>query len=93
MAVPAHDTRDHEFAVKYDIPIRWVVSQSDRILDDPETAYVREGTMVNSSNPSSGLDINGMHSSNAALRVTEWAEKSGNGKKKVKIFFSNSCFD
>lgn len=87
MAVPAHDTRDHEFAVKYDIPIRWVVSPSDRILDDPKTAYAGEGNILNSSNPESGLDINGMHSSNAALRVIEWAEKSRNGKKKVKFFY------
>ncbi|KAK4795181.1 hypothetical protein SAY86_013175 [Trapa natans] len=83
MAVPAHDTRDHEFAVKYEIPIRWVVSQSDNTLDGLGTAYTGEGRMINSSNPSLGLDINGMHSSKAAIRVIEWADKTGNGKKKV----------
>ncbi|OWM83379.1 hypothetical protein CDL15_Pgr012860 [Punica granatum] len=83
MAVPAHDTRDHEFASKYDIPIHLVVNPSDGNIDDLKTAYVGEGKMVNSSNPAAGLDISGMLSSKAAVRVTEWAEKSGNGKKKV----------
>lgn len=83
MAVPAHDTRDYEFAAKYDIPIRWVVMPDDESLNESGKAYSSEGTVINSSNLSSGLDINGLSCKEGASKVIEWAEKTGNGKKKV----------
>lgn len=83
MAVPAHDSRDYEFAVKYDIPIRWVVSPGDDAVTDAGKAYSGEGTLSNSSNMASGLDINGLLSAEASSRVIEWAAKTGSGKKKV----------
>ncbi|PQQ07990.1 leucine--tRNA ligase chloroplastic/mitochondrial [Prunus yedoensis var. nudiflora] len=81
MAVPAHDTRDLEFASKFDIPIRWVVMPDDKNLSGK--AYSGEGTVVNSSNSTVGLDINGLSSKEAASKVIEWADKTANGKKKV----------
>ncbi|MFA6221117.1 MAG: leucine--tRNA ligase [Desulfomonilaceae bacterium] len=50
MAVPAHDQRDFEFAVKYGLEIVVVVQPSERVLDVPAMteAYVGEGTLVNS---------------------------------------------
>lgn len=83
MAVPAHDSRDYEFASKYDIPIRWVVMPDDKELKDSGKVFSGEGLVVNSSNPTFGLDINGMSSKEAAFKVIDWAEKTGNGKKKV----------
>ncbi|KAL5578763.1 hypothetical protein UlMin_011205 [Ulmus minor] len=83
MAVPAHDTRDYEFASKFDIPIRWVVMPDDKKLGDSGKAFSGEGVNVNSSNSISGLDINGFSSKEAASKVIEWAEKTGTGKKKV----------
>lgn len=83
MAVPAHDTRDYEFATKYDIPIRWVVKPDDDDFSDSGKAYEREGSILNSSSSTSGLDINGLHSKVAASKVIEWADTTGNGKKKV----------
>lgn len=88
MAVPAHDSRDHEFAIKYNISIRWVVMPDDKELENCGKAFSGEGMVVNSSNPTSGLDINGMSSNNAAFKVIDWAEKTGNGKKKV-VFLIN----
>jgi leucyl-tRNA synthetase len=50
MAVPAHDQRDFEFAIKYGLEIVVVVQPSDRILDAAAMteAYVGQGTLVNS---------------------------------------------
>lgn len=83
MAVPGHDSRDYEFALKYDIPIRWVVMPDDKSTNESGKAFPGEGIIVNSSNTLMGLDINGLCSKEAALKVIDWAEKSGNGKKKV----------
>jgi leucyl-tRNA synthetase len=51
MAVPAHDERDYEFARKYDLPIRIVVSHGEQtpssadVMTEPTTNY---GVLVNS---------------------------------------------
>jgi leucyl-tRNA synthetase len=42
--------------------------------------------MINSSSSTSGLNINGMLSQDAALKVTDWVESNGFGKKKVCSF-------
>ena len=48
MAVPAHDTRDFDFAVKYGITIREVISPDGKNHGPLESAYTGEGIMVNS---------------------------------------------
>lgn len=83
MAVPAHDTRDHEFALKYNIPIQWVVRPDDETYGDPEKAFSDDGIIINSSSSKTGLDINGLSNKEAASKVIEWAEKTENGKRKV----------
>lgn len=85
MAVPAHDTRDYEFATKYNIPICWVVKPDGEDCCDSGKAYAGEGYILNSSNLTLGLHINGLPSKVAASKVVEWAEKTGNGKKKVLV--------
>ena len=84
MAVPAHDSRDYEFALKYDIPIIRVVSRTDRSDDDSEP-YVDDGIMINSSNSLSGLNINGLSCKDAASKVIDWLESTGHGIKKVSL--------
>ena len=69
MAVPAHDQRDFEFAKKFGLEIRTVISKDGRIreLDAAETAY---GVMVNSGR------FDGTESKVGIRAVTEWlAEK------------------
>ncbi|XP_068665084.1 leucine--tRNA ligase, chloroplastic/mitochondrial isoform X2 [Aristolochia californica] len=83
MAVPAHDSRDYEFAMKYDIPVRWVVAPEDTSCNKTGEAYSGEGIMINSSSAASGLDINGFPNKEAANKVIGWAESTGHGKKKV----------
>lgn len=86
MAVPAHDSRDHEFALKYAIPIIRVVSPFDESCDLGEP-YLGDGVMVNSSNSLSGLNVNGLSCKDAALEVINWLERTGYGKKKVCFIY------
>ncbi|XP_021719736.1 leucine--tRNA ligase, chloroplastic/mitochondrial-like isoform X1 [Chenopodium quinoa] len=83
MAVPAHDTRDHEFASKYDIQIHWVVKPDDEDGSSVGKAYSGDGIIMNSSCLATGLDINGLSSKEASAKVIQWAEETRNGKKKV----------
>jgi leucyl-tRNA synthetase len=53
MAVPAHDERDHEFAVKYALPILQVIEPKDD--HDVKLPYVGDGKLVRSAGYS-GLD-------------------------------------
>ncbi len=46
MAVPAHDTRDYEFAKKYNLPIKEVVVPKEE--EDYELPYTNYGKLINS---------------------------------------------
>ncbi|GMP75567.1 hypothetical protein CsSME_00032609 [Camellia sinensis var. sinensis] len=92
MAILAHDVHDHEFALKYDILIRWVVTPDSRSSGDSERPYSGEGISVNSLSLILGLDINGFPSKEAASKVIEWVEKIGNGNKKVNYKLRNWLF-
>ncbi len=75
MAVPAHDTRDWEFAKKFDCPIIEVVKGGDvekEAFTDCET-----GVMVNS-----GF-LDGKSVEEAKKAITEWLEANGKGHPKV----------
>jgi len=55
MAVPAHDTRDHEFAVQYDLPIQPVIQPPEEDWNFQAGAYTGNGTLIHS-RKFSGLD-------------------------------------
>jgi len=74
MAVPGHDERDHEFALKYDLPIYQVVTPTDgNVIDIQKAAYTTAGTLVNSKN------FSGLISETAKTRIIDHliAEKKG----------------
>nr|WP_281273649.1 leucine--tRNA ligase [Biomaibacter acetigenes] len=79
MGVPAHDQRDFEFAKKYNLPIKVVVSPPDKTLDAKEMteAYVERGVLVNSDK------FNGMDNIEAIKAVGQYMEEKGIGKVKV----------
>ncbi|MEJ6018553.1 leucine--tRNA ligase [Corynebacterium sp. H113] len=74
MAVPAHDTRDYEFATEFNLPIVEVVAGGDVAKE----AFTDAGTAVNSANDD-GLDINGMGLEQAKAATITWLEEKGIG--------------
>jgi leucyl-tRNA synthetase len=78
MAVPGHDTRDWEFAKKFDLPIVEVVKGGK---DVQQEAYTEcdTGVIVNS-----GF-INDMSVEKAQKTMLEWLEKEGKGRAKVNF--------
>ena len=48
MAVPAHDQRDFEFAKKYKLPVKIVITPKDKKLDKLKEAYTENGILINS---------------------------------------------
>jgi leucyl-tRNA synthetase len=77
MAVPAHDERDFEFARKYGVEIRTVITPPDWDGGELDEAYVGEGTMVNS-----GV-FDGTPNEEGKERVTAWLEERGAGRGAV----------
>ena len=78
MAVPAHDTRDWEFAKKFDMPIIEVVAGGEDVQKEAFTD-VETGVMVNS-----GF-LTGMQVEEAKKAIIEYLEKEGIGKRKVNF--------
>jgi leucyl-tRNA synthetase len=80
MAVPGHDTRDYEFARRFQLPIVQVV-------EPPQGAdwrgYVEDGVGVNSANTE--ISLNGLPTPEAKKRITAWLEAKGLGKKTVNF--------
>lgn len=77
MAVPAHDTRDWEFAKKFGLPIIEVVkggSVQEEAFTDCAT-----GIMVNS-----GL-LDGLSVEEAKVKITEWLTENHRGRAKVNF--------
>ncbi|HEY6363388.1 MAG TPA: leucine--tRNA ligase [Candidatus Binatia bacterium] len=80
MAVPAHDQRDFEFALKYRLPIRVVIQPRGKhfIPEELTEAYVDDGTMVNSG-PFSGLS-----NTDGKEKIVAHVEQKGWGNKSVR---------
>jgi len=76
MAVPAHDTRDWEFAKAFDLPII-------RVLDggSEDECWHEDGPHINSANAEISLD--GLGLNDAVQKITAWLVAKGVGEAKV----------
>ena len=79
MAVPAHDTRDWEFAKKFDLPIIEVVAGSKVGVENEAFTDCATGKLVNSA------FLTGMSVEEAKKAITEWLTKEGKGHQKVNF--------
>ncbi|MDO8663480.1 MAG: class I tRNA ligase family protein [Candidatus Wildermuthbacteria bacterium] len=79
----AHDQRDFDMAKKYNIPLKVSIRPKDDVLwkkiKNLEVCYPEEGILVNSA------QFNGLTSSEAREKITEWLEEKGSGKKTVNF--------
>lgn len=75
MAVPAHDTRDFDFAKAFDLPIVEVVAGGQ--VEEAAFTDIEDGVLVNS-----GF-LNGLSVEEAKTKMIEWLEEKGIGQKKV----------
>jgi len=75
MAVPAHDTRDYEFAKKFHLPIIKVVDGGN--IEKEAYTDIAKGIMVNSD------ILNGMSVKEAKVKITNYIEEKGIGHSKT----------
>ncbi len=81
MCVPAHDSRDLEFAKKYDLDVIEVIQGPQNSVDllSQGQAYEGEGLLVNSDK------YNGMNSEEAKIKIADFMEANSIGKRAVNF--------
>lgn len=71
MCVPAHDERDFDFAIKFNLPIKQVIKPKNKyqVVKIKNSCYTGTGIMINSGK------WNGMESEKFKEEITKWLEK------------------
>ncbi|HEY8083536.1 MAG TPA: leucine--tRNA ligase [Solirubrobacterales bacterium] len=79
MAVPAHDTRDYEFAKAFDLPIKRVIEGVDPEIesDGDDLPYPGDGPMTGSDR------FDGKHNRDAYAEIVKWLASEGRGKASI----------
>jgi leucyl-tRNA synthetase len=78
MSVPAHDQRDYEFALKYNLPINQVIEPlDDKECDLSKAAFTDKGRLVNAG------QFNGLSSADAFNAIAEFLEQQSKGERQV----------
>lgn len=81
MAVPAHDQRDFDFAIKYDLEIIPVVDTNNPNIDvnNLKEAFVAEGNLINSD------QFNGMDNVTAQAKIINFLEEKKIGNESINF--------
>ncbi len=78
MSVPAHDERDFEFAHKYGLDIKQVITNETCDVSVDVEAFVEMGVLVNSS------QFDGLASDEAKAVITSYLDREGKGREQVQ---------
>lgn len=79
MAVPAHDSRDFEFAKKFNLPIRRVIAKDLNNIEELEEAYSDDGLHLNS-----GF-LDGLNKKDAITKMLTFLQDKGIGEKRINF--------
>tara|TARA_A100001015_G_scaffold290622_1_gene363880 strand:- start:28 stop:2178 length:2151 start_codon:yes stop_codon:yes gene_type:complete len=79
MAVPAHDTRDHAFAKKYDLPIIQVIQSQEKLENVFNDAFTEDGVLIQSG------EFNGLDNNVAKEKITAHLNKQNKGASKTQF--------
>ena len=89
MAVPAHDTRDFEFAITFNLPIVCIMDPKganeelrSKVLAG-QACWTEDGAYINSENKASELSINDLSKEKGIAVMISWLEKRGIGKSAI----------
>lgn len=89
MAVPAHDTRDFEFAQTFNLPIICIMDPKGageelraQVLAG-KACWTEDGAYINSENKETGLTINGLSKDKGVSTMISWLENKGIGKSAI----------
>ena len=89
MAVPAHDTRDFEFAKSFNLPVVCILDPTEaetelrnKVLAG-EACWPDDGAYINSANIELGLDINNKSKKEGIETVINWLEQKNIGKATI----------
>lgn len=77
MGVPAHDTRDLEFARKFELPVVPVVQAPGKTPEE-SIGYLEVGTAINSPL------LNGLAREQATAKIIDWLEENGHGRRDIR---------
>ena len=76
MGVPAHDSRDFQFAMKYGLPVKVVIAPDNWNGESLEEAYLEPGTQVNSGQ-FDGMDSKtGWHAIASFIEANDWGSRT-----------------
>ncbi len=84
MAVPAHDTRDFEFATKFDIPIVQVIQKAGE--EETTLPFTEDGIMIHSD------FLNGMDVKKSKEEMIQYLEKQKMGTRKINYKMKDWAF-
>jgi len=78
MSVPAHDERDYDFAKKYGLNIKQVITNTASDADVDEQAFTDAGVLIHSG------EFDGLESNQAKQTITAWLAACGKGEERIQ---------